>query len=425
VVKWSTRREIRDSIPGKLDGQGVGATIAIVPLSLYLHIPFCTVRCGYCDFNTYSGLESLIPDYVDALVEEVRLAGEGLRRHSLTDVHTVYLGGGTPSLLEVDQVARIMAAVRDSFDLRRDAEITLEANPGTVDEGKLAGLRGGGVNRLSMGAQSRHEEELALLDRVHGPGDVESAVRRARRTGFQNISLDLMYGLPRQTCSAWEASLRWAIGLGVDHISLYALTLEYGTPLQHQVGEGALPAPDPDRAAEMYEAATDLLAANAYLQYEISNWARNDSGVYADRSSFACLHNLQYWRNEPYLGLGAGAHGFALGWRYDNVRSPRAYLDRIRRGVRMEAPCTPAMASRRAIGRPEEMDDTMMLGFRLTSEGIDVRRFAERYGEDPQARYRDRLQDLGDVGLIEQSPERLRLTRHGRILGNQVFQAFV
>lgn len=416
---------MRDSSARDPEGQGAGATIALVPLSVYLHIPFCTVRCGYCDFNTYAGLESMIPDYVEALAEEVATASQGLRGHGMTEVHTVYFGGGTPSLLAPAQIGEVLGSIRDRFDLRPDAEITLEANPGTLGEEKLAGLRAEGITRLSMGAQSRHPEELALLDRTHAPVDVEAAVRKARRAGFDNVSLDLMYGLPRQTCSGWEASLRWAIDLDVDHLSLYALTLEFGTPLKHQVDQGRVPPPDPDRAAEMYEIASETLASHGFVQYEISNWARHAGAGKGQIPSFACLHNLQYWRNETYLGLGAGAHGFALGWRYHNVRSPSAYIDRIRRGARTDPPCTPAVAGRRSVPRPEEMDDTMMLGLRLTLEGIETGRFAHRFGEDPAARYGQRLEELGSVGLIEHTPDRFRITPQGRILGNQVFQAFV
>lgn len=370
-------------------------------------------------------MESLVPAYVEALAEEVRMAGEAMGAHRPADVHTVYFGGGTPSLLDGQQVDSILGAVRRWFALRTDAEITLEANPGTVDDARLGRLRAAGVNRLSMGAQSRHTHELDLLERAHAPGDVVSAVGAARRAGFDNLSLDLMYGLPHQTVEPWAASLRWAIDLGVDHLSLYALTLEHGTPLQHRVEQGHVAAPDPDRAADMYEAATEMLAASGFVQYEISNWARMDAEFPGEQLSFACRHNLQYWRNEPYLGLGAGAHGYALGWRYHNVRSPHAYVSRIQHGAAVEAPCTPAVAARRRIGRDEEMDDTMLLGFRLTSEGISLGRFAERFGEDPRLHYDSRLAELGSSGLVEAEADRLRLTPAGRILGNQVFQAFV
>lgn len=393
-------------------------------LSVYVHIPFCTVRCGYCDFNTYAGLDSLIPSYVGSLSREIRLAAEYAGNGVPAEVHTIYFGGGTPSLLPVEEVEGILKALQASFQIAGDAEITLEANPGTVDPEKLGDLRAAGINRLSMGAQSGRPSELALLDRDHSPEDVEAAVRNARRAGFDNLGLDLMYGLPHQSLEDWSGSLRWALDLDVEHLSLYALTLEHGTPLKHRIERGEIAPPDPDRAADMYETATMLLEESGFVQYEISNWARpgRADGVMPE---FACRHNLQYWRNEPYLGVGAGAHGFAGGWRYSNVLSPRTYIERMESGPPSAPPCTPAVAERRRVERAEEMDDTMMLGFRLTSEGVNVGRFSGRFGEDPRRKYRDRLGDLAAAGLIEGEGEDLRLTRRGRLLGNQVFRAFV
>lgn len=395
-----------------------------MPLSLYLHIPFCTVRCGYCDFNTYAGLESIVPHYVEALCREIRIAGASLGVRDRAEVHTVYFGGGTPSLLPTADVAKILHVIRGSFTVSNDAEISLEANPGTVDSGKLEVWRSAGVNRLSMGAQSGRTTELALLDRKHSPEDVEAAVDLARRAGFANVNLDLMYGLPHQTLEDWGGTVGWALGLGSEHLSLYALSLESGTPLRHRVEAGLIPSPDPDLAADMYEAASLSLEGAGYVQYEISNWARPGSGE-AEAPEFACRHNLQVWRNEPYLGLGAGAHGFALGWRYANVRSPRVYTERLRQERPTDPPCTPAVAERRRIEPSEEMDDTMMLGFRLTAEGVGVGRFEERFAEDPRRLYGGRLRSLVSAGLIEREGDVLRLTRRGRILGNQVFQAFV
>jgi oxygen-independent coproporphyrinogen-3 oxidase len=405
-----------------------------VPLSIYLHIPFCTVRCAYCDFNTYAGLEDLMPAYVSALCNEVKLVGEAMAGPAEAglvpgggEVHTIFFGGGTPSLLLGSAVLEILRQVHSAFSVRSDCEITLEANPGTLQSKQLHELRQIGVNRLSLGAQSAQRDELRLLDRAHTFEDVVVAVRQARVAGFDNLNLDLIYGLPRQTLAAWSDSLQRALDLEPEHLSLYALSLEHGTPLRAWVDRGLVSAPDPDAAAEMYELAADRLARAGYLQYEISNWARDTGPAPADADlpGRACRHNVQYWRNHPYLGFGAGAHGCAVGWRYSNVLSPRLYIERMRLSTPAETPCSPAVAERTQVGPGTEMDETMLLGFRLTGEGIGPDRFMERFGEDPRQRYASRLLPLEADGLIESRPDRLRLTERGRLLGNRVFQAFV
>jgi oxygen-independent coproporphyrinogen-3 oxidase len=405
-----------------------------VPLSLYLHIPFCTVRCAYCDFNTYAGLEDLMPAYVDALCAEVDLVGaaialqgDGTLAPGDRQVHTVFFGGGTPSLLPDGAVREILRHVHSAFPVCRDCEITLEANPGTLRPGQLRGLRESGVNRLSLGVQSTQPGELRLLDRAHAFIDVIAAVGWSRDAGFDNLNLDLIYGLPRQTLAAWSESLERALALEPEHLSLYALSLEHGTPLRAWVERGLVDSPDPDAAAEMYELACDRLAQAGHLQYEISNWARHDDGYLADGDlpHRACRHNVQYWRNLPYLGFGAGAHGCAMGWRYSNVLSPRLFVEKLRRGGPVELPCSPAVADRIRVEGVTEMDETMMLGFRLTREGIGSDGFRDRFGEDPQQRYAQRLFGLEAHGLIENRSDRLRLTPRGRLLGNRVFEAFV
>lgn len=402
-----------------------------MPVSIYVHIPFCTSRCAYCDFNTYAGLESLMPDYVNAVRKELRQVGDGWRRagdESADEarVHTVYFGGGTPSLLPPESIEVILETMRAAFDLAGECEITLEANPATLARQDLERLRRAGVNRLSFGAQSADPGELRLLERSHSFDDVAEAVRLARRAGFSNLNLDLIYGLPWQERLRWLDSLRRTVALGPQHLSLYALALEHGTPLRSWVDRGLVAAPDPDRAAEMYEAACELLAEAGFVQYEISNWAKDDgpSGD-GDTPSYACRHNLQYWRNRPYLGIGAGAHGFALGRRYSNVLAPAAYIQRFQGDRPVESPCSSAVAQRQAVDTDEEMDDTMLLGFRLTTEGIRPSGFRTRFGLEPDARYGPRLRRLEADGLIERGADVLRLTRRGRLLGNRVFGAFV
>ncbi|MEP7357931.1 MAG: radical SAM family heme chaperone HemW, partial [Anaerolineales bacterium] len=389
-------------------------------LSLYLHIPFCQVRCAYCDFNTYAGLEGLMVPYAAALATEVRAVGRGVPAGAERRVQTIFFGGGTPSLLPLKAYAGIFSALRESFELAAECEITLEANPGTVDEGYLAGLRALGVNRLSFGVQSAHAWELKLLDRLHTFEEVISAVAWARAAGFEagnghGLNLDLIMALPGQTLAEWQASLGRVLALEPEHLSLYALSLEQGTPLRSWVYRGLLPLPDPDLAAEMYTWAAETLAERGYRQYEISNWAR---------PGFECRHNLQYWRNGTYLGFGAGAHGCAGGWRYSNVLAPAAYIGRLEAGgaLRKAFPFSAATVETTAVSVETAMDETLMLGMRLMGEGVGEADFRARFGQGLEGRYGRRLRRLQALGLVEWDEAGARLTAGGRLLGNRVFR---
>src|SRR5215207_5311793 len=255
----------------------------MTPYSLYFHIPFCTHRCAYCDFNTYAGQESLIPAYVEALAQEIDFVGNQLKTTQLstypTSVYTIFFGGGTPSLLSPKQFGSIFKSIRDNFTLTDDAEITIEANPGTVSFANLFELRSLGINRISYGVQSANMEELRMLERVHNFFDVIEAVTSARKAGFKNLNLDLIYGLPEQTLSTWQTTLKRILDLHPEHISAYALTLEHGTPFGKWSSKGLLPLPDPDLAADMYEWASETLESAGYVQYEISNWAKANAEV--------------------------------------------------------------------------------------------------------------------------------------------------
>ncbi len=386
--------------------------------ALYLHIPFCRHRCAYCDFNTYAGLDALIPEYARALQREIRFLGE--QAAPPLRVATVFFGGGTPSLLPLNALEGVFRAIREAFPLDAEAEISLEANPGTVDLPYLRGLRALGVNRLSFGVQSANPAELRLLERIHDYPQAIQAVTWARQAGFENINLDLIFGLPGQRPADWRRSLELALGLRPEHLALYALTLEHGTPMQHWVGRGLLPAPDPDLAAEMYEWAAARLAREGYVQYEISNWARGER--------YACRHNLRYWRGEPYLGLGAGAHGYVPGLRTVTARAPRAYIRRMDTPpTRPPAfPRTPATVEVRRLTPAEEMGEYMMMGLRLTREGVSAARFAARFGASLQAVYGVQIARLTALGLLEWADaDRLRLTPRARLLGNRVFVEFV
>ena len=394
---------------------------------VYLHIPFCQVRCAYCDFNTYAGLQALVPAYTAALCREIGQVGQCAQEAGVgrVDVDSVFLGGGTPSLLPVGQVESLLGALRDAFDVRPDAEITLEANPGTVDPEQLAGLRALGVNRLSFGVQSAQEDELRLLDRLHTFDQAVEAVNWARQAGFDNLNLDLIYGIMGQTFAGWQDTLHRALDLQPEHLSLYALTVEEGTPMQARVLAGTLASPDPDLAADMYEWARDELRPVGYRHYEISNWARRSIRDDASTPHFACRHNLGTWRLQPYLGLGAGAHGSVPGWRYANALHPMDYIYRIRSGSPGRFPFSPAVAETWPVDAETERREMLMLGLRLVEEGVSARAFEERFGLDLESSFGSVLADLEAQGLLETSAGRLRLTPKGHLLGNRVFVHFV
>ena len=438
-----------------------------MPFSLYFHIPFCTHRCAYCDFNTYAGQESRIPAYVQALCREIEIVGSQFpspsRRGARGEVvHTVFFGGGTPSLLTVSQFEQIFSALRAHFDLLPEAEISLEANPGTVTLDSLRGLRSLGFNRISFGVQSFHPDELCQLERIHDPFDVFRAVEWARRAGFDNLNLDLIYGLPEQRLDRWSATVKQAVALHPEHLSLYALTLEHGTPFGRWAARGLLPVPDPDAAAEMYERAGEVLEAHGYVQYEISNWARDESpssGILPP--FFACRHNLTYWRCEPYLGFGAGAHGYFGDLRVANVLRINSYIEKVstadlppasgpqpsairhplsvrRPPSALRLPYFPACVSRQRLTLRQQMQETMMLGLRLTREGVSAREFADRFQVQMTDAFGKEIDELLALGLLEWVEEnslpqvpilagdsRLRLTPRARLLGNQVFMRFV
>jgi len=394
----------------------------VQPYSLYLHIPFCQLRCSYCDFNTYEGLEVAIPAYVDALCRELESSTMDWEKD--IPVHTVYLGGGTPSLLPVELLIRIINTVMNCFDLLSELELTLEANPGTISREYLKDIRQAGVNRLSLGMQSANPGELKLLERRHGFGDVVNAVTWARQAGIHNINLDLIFGLPYQTIESWQRSLDLAINLKPTHFSLYALTLEGEAPMHHWVEKGKIKQPDPDLAAEMYERASERLNKAGYIQYEISNWAlRSDLDEH-----FYCKHNLQYWRNLPYLGMGAGAHGYANGSRTINVFTPIEYIQKCMNIQTYPFPKTLATEKLVPVDIDTEMAETMIMGLRLVSEGVSEIGFYQRFNRELKDVFKDEITTLISQGLLEWdngTGGNLRLTSKGRLLGNQVFIKFV
>ena len=386
--------------------------------AVYVHVPFCKARCSYCDFNTYAGLAELMPVYCAQVLNEFRWLEPWME----SPPATLYLGGGTPSLLAPEWIGRIVKASA----CEPDAEISMEANPGTLNLGKLRLLRRTGINRLSMGMQSALERELQLLGRWHTAEQVRDAVSAARTAGFDNLNLDLIYGLPGQTLADWETSLRAALALEPEHFSLYALTVEEGTLLHEQVETAVWPEPDPDLAADMYELACELLAGAGYSHYEISNWAR---------PNYECLHNLFYWRNERYVGLGAGAWGHwpdgSVSYRPVNVRHPRKYVRQIKTGVGQldgETPClpaTPATAVIEEVSPPMAMAETMFMGLRLLQEGVSRDAFRRRFNVDPLDVYATQLAGLAAQGKIEWDEKAIRLLLAAVLTSNQVFTQFL
>ncbi len=382
-------------------------------LSLYLHIPFCRHRCSYCDFNTYTSLGELKDEYAAALCAEIRQVAGAEQR----PVHTIFFGGGTPSLMSPASLTAILDTIRACFTLSPQAEITMEANPGTVNPAYLAAVRQAGINRISYGVQSANSQELALLEREHSFADVIEVVRLSREAGFDNLNLDLIYGLPDQTLAAWEHSLRAVLELNTEHISLYCLTIEPGTPMHRWLQNQQINEPDPDAAADQYDLACALLASQGFTHYEISNWAKPGR---------VCEHNLTYWRNHAYLGLGAGAHGHAQGHRYHVVKQPRVYIRRMNEAHQpWQYPWSSAVAGIVPLSRADQMGETMLTQLRLLEEGLDAAAFTAQFGITPQQVYPGVLERLAENGLLQMEAERVWLTERGRFLSNQVFYHFV
>lgn len=380
-------------------------------VGVYVHIPFCQKKCLYCDFNSYSGKDSLRAAYVEALCREMALApasaaqaGEELR------AATLYIGGGTPSLLAPGQLASVLTAARKHLGWDDTLETTIEANPGTIDLARARALRHLGINRLSLGFQSLDDRLLRRLGRIHRAKDALAAYAACRSAGFDNVNVDLMFALPGQSHEDWTDTLSRVIELAPEHLSLYPLAIEEGTPFSRLFAEGRLVAPDDDEAAAMYESAARMLASAGYEQYEISNWALG-------QNRFRCRHNVTYWLNHPYLGFGAGAHSWAGGRRYSNHLGPQEYIDRVGRG---ESPLNQA----EDIGLDLEMKETVILGLRLV-DGIGRREFAERFSRTLDQVFGSVIVQLAEDGLLLASHDRLALTSRGRLLANEAFVAVI
>jgi len=374
-------------------------------LGLYIHVPFCSAICNYCNFNRGLFDAALKARYVDALVAEIGRAG-AVPTAGVAD--TIYFGGGTPSLLEPDEIARIVEACTSAFDVADDREVTLEANPESVTTERLAAYRASGVNRVSFGVQSFRDEELRRLSRLHDANRARAAVADARAAGFDNVSLDLMMWLPGQQVGDWLSSVDEAIAIGLEHLSLYLLEVYPNAPLKETMARARWSQAPDDDAAAMYVTAMERLESAGYEQYEISNVARRG------RQS---RHNLKYWTDGEWLGFGCGAHSTRDGVRWKNVSSTEEYIDRIGRHQ------TTAVDVRR-MAADERLGDALFTGLRL-AEGLDLSAIESRYGVDVWARYGGELAPFVDAGCLTRDGARLWLTRRGMLLAHEVMTVFV
>ncbi len=374
------------------------------PLGIYLHFPFCAVRCTYCDFPTVAGRDDRIEPYLDALVHEI----EQLQPELPREADTVYLGGGTPSRMRPDQVRKVLDAVGRRFELAPGAEITLEGNPESLTAERLAGYRDAGVTRISIGVQSLDDAVLAKVNRPHDAAEAVAAVARAQAAGIPEVNVDLIAGLPGEDLASWKATVRRAARLGPEHLSVYLLETDKDTPLARSVRLGRTRLADDDVLALAYEETVAALEEEGLALYEISNFSR------PGRRS---RHNLKYWTDAPFAGFGLGAHGYSGGSRRANRRNLDGYLETIGAGrdpVEWGDPYDPE----------RRLQEALFLGLRLV-EGVDLAELGARYGIDPRKRYADAWARASDAGLILREGDRARLTPAGRLRSNELFQEIV
>lgn len=392
---------------------------------IYIHIPFCVRKCGYCDFLSFPAGKEVQTRYMEALKREIRLTGEMLRRQAKT-VSSVFIGGGTPSVPEEGQVAGIMQELHEQFSILPDAEITIEANPGTVDLSKLRSFRSAGINRISIGCQSMHDSELVRMGRIHDRAAFLESYELARKAGFDNINLDLISALPGQSLQSWRETLHAAAALEPEHISAYSLILEEGTPFFEQ--RDTLQLPDEDTEREMYEETAEILSQYGFQQYELSNYAKPGR---------ICRHNLGYWTGVPYLGMGLGAASYwpAETAGADREEQEKTWMVRFRKTADLKsylhllsedgpAQIPENSDSYELLGKTGCMAEFMILGLRLT-DGISRKEFRRRFQNDLQDVFGGILQKYAAAGLLHNGEDRVFLTRRGRSLANVVMMEFL
>lgn len=381
---------------------------------VYIHIPFCSSRCSYCDFATGLYKSELANRYVQAVVKEIESFAQGD-----VEVDTIYFGGGTPSLLTAGQLKQLLDATRRTFRVKSEAEITLELNPGSTRDhdstsasdslSTLIAFRERGINRVSFGAQTFDDRELARLGRSHDSKAIHETFSDLRKSGFENISFDLIAGLPGQTITGWERNVDQALQLRPEHLSFYLLEVHHGTPLAEQIKQGKQPQPDADLAAEMYEIMLDRALVDGYQHYEISNLCL---------PGFESRHNSKYWTGQPYFGFGCSAHSYdGSHRRWSNERDIHGYLKQVNDDV------SPIVESQ-YLTEAEARAEAMFLGLRML-EGIDIHNYHQHFGVDVREEYREQFELFREAGLLELDDERVRLTRSGALLSNEIFAAFV
>lgn len=371
-----------------------------IPLELYVHIPFCVRKCQYCDFLSGPSDEETKDRYIEALLKEIR-AAEHTEDYEIV---SVFIGGGTPSALKAEAIASIMRTLQEQFFFCEDAEVTIEANPGTVDLEKLTIYRNVGINRLSLGLQSTDAEELKLLGRIHSYEEFLKSYEWAREAGFSNINIDLMFAIPGQTGEAWRQHLYQVAELNPEHISAYSLIIEEGTPFAEQ----NLDLPDEDTEYQMYEDTAEILERYGYRQYEISNYAKQ---------GYMCRHNAGYWQRREYLGFGLGASSLYRGMRFSNTRRMQEYLKESRNPDQIRKDVT-------VLSRNEQIEEFMFLGLRMT-EGISEKKFEENFDVRLMDVYGDILQKYEETGFMEHIETKWRLTRKGIHVSNHILADFL
>jgi putative oxygen-independent coproporphyrinogen III oxidase len=378
---------------------------------IYIHIPFCATRCHYCNFATGGYESELARRYTAAAREEIERADVSngpMTRRMMRRVDTIYFGGGTPTTLTVEQISSLIEACRRMFDVAPDSEITAEANPGAISQNYLEELRAAGVNRLSFGVQSFDDDELRMIGRTHSAEEARDAVQTARDAGFANVSIDLIAGLPEQKMETWRRNLEEAFALAPDHLSVYLLELYKDAPLLHRINRGELRAIDDELTVEMYFALTDEAERQGFDHYEISNWALPGS---------ESRHNLKYWTGAPYWAFGVSAAGYDGRTRWSNTRNIHEYLAKIESG---QSPIAEVVE----LDDDDQQSENLFLRLRL-KDGVDLDDHLRRFGVNALERYRDEIERLRDAGLVELGENRLKISRAGAVLANEVFAAFV
>ena len=376
------------------------------PLGLYIHIPYCIHKCGYCDFNSHLIKQDEMDHYIDSLVVEMR---HYAKIYSNTNViRTIFLGGGTPTTLTASQLERILKECVSEFTVLSDAEITIEANPATIDIEQLKSIRQTGYNRISIGVQSFDKAELKLLDRAHGPEEIHSTVDRARKAGFDNLSLDLMFAIPNQSLSSWESNLNKALEKNPEHLSTYNLTIEQGTAFSKLQSNGKLIMPDDNHQLELYKRTIERLTKKGFHHYEISNFARRGK---------ECKHNITYWENKNTLGLGAGASSYMNGTRFKNINLPAHYIRQVKE-KKIAVEHSETLEPRQAMG------ETIMLGLRLL-QGISIHQFEKRFQISFTNLFRNIISSLKEKELVVIEKDYLRLSKKGLFIADSVILEFI